>query len=260
MKVLYILLFLLAGLKPAISDSTLVFKSFSDKTSRSNSYYLKDNQLRLLEEHSELFNIYDKSNQSFTSLNTKTGKASRINSQVLQQRVELLNQQRLKELAVIEKDLRSRLKDMSDTEKKVGESLINQRKYPDLYGSHTLLNIHKTKLSKTINNINCDVYKILRKNTEIKTVCMATNHSLKLSDQDFDTLRHFHHFNYMAQTRIMLAMGKTDFEQIDYQQENIKGIPIEIINTSGKTEKLEMMLLNVSREKLDKALFIPPKP
>jgi len=260
MKALYILLFLLAGLKPAISDSTLVFKSFSDKTSRSNSYYLQGNRLRLIEEHSDLFNIYDKTKQSFISLNIKSDKASRIDSKILNQRVEMLNQQRLKELVEVEKLLRSKLKNMSDTEKKVGESLINQRKYPDLYGAHTLLKIRKTSQSKTINNINCNVYQILRKSTEIKTVCIADNQSLKLATNDYETLRDFHHFNYATQTRLMLATGKTDFELIDYQQENINGIPIEIINTSGENDKLEMMLLSVSRSKLDKALFMPLKP
>jgi len=259
MKALYILLFLLAGLKPAISDSTLVFKNFSDKSSRSNSYYLKGNKLRLLEEHSQLFNIYDKSNQSFISLNIQSGKTSRINSQILDQRVKILNQQRIKELAEIEKQLRPKLKDMSDTEKKVGESIINQRKYPDLYGSHTLLKIQKTGQSKTVNKINCDVYEILRKNIKIKTVCIADNRSLKLSPGDYETLRDFHHFNYTTQTRLMLATGKTDFDLIDYQQENINGIPVEIINTAEKIDKLEMMLLSVSREKLDKSLFAPKK-
>ena len=260
MKALYILLFILAGLKPAISDSTLVFKIFSDKSSRINSYYLKDHQLRLIKEHSELFNLYDKLQQSFSSTNTQSGKISRIDSDILNQRIELLNQKRMKKLAELEKKLRTKLKNMTDNQKKAGESLLNQLKYPEFYGSHTFLNIHKTKQSKTINNIDCDVYQVMHKNTVIKKICIANNHALKLDANDYDTLRNFQKFNYSTQTRFMLAQGKSDFTQIDYQQENIDGIPIEIINTSGKANKLEMMLINVSHHKLDKTLFLPTKP
>jgi len=260
MKALYILLFILAGLKPAISDSTLVFKNFSDNTSRTHSYYLKDGQLRLLEEHSELFNIYDKSGHSFDSLDTKSGKISRIDSNILNQRVEILNQQRMKKIIEVEKQLKLKLKDMDDTENKVGESLLNQLKYPEFYGPHTLLKIRKTKQSKTINKIDCDVFQIMRRDKQIKKICITNNHALKLDADDYDTLRNFQHFNYTTQTRLMLAQGITDFTQVDYQQENIDGIPIEIINTSGEADKLEMMLLNVSHQKLDKALFLPTKP
>lgn len=260
MKVLYILLFLLLGLKPAISDSTLIFKNFTDTNSWSNNYYLKNGQLRLLEERSKLFNIYKKSKQSFISFNPKSGKTSRIDSTITDQRVETLNQQRMQKVAGLEKQLNSKLKKMNDTEKKVGESLINQLKYPELYGSHTLLRIIKTKQSKSINKISCDVYRVLHKNTEVKSVCIANNQSLKLAANDYNTLLNFYHFNYTIQTRLMLAMGKTDFNKIDYKQENIDGIPIEIINTRDKGNKLELMLVNVSRKKLDKTLFSPPKP
>jgi hypothetical protein len=259
MKLLYILLFLLAGLKPAISDSTLIFKSFSDKSSRSNSYYLQNNKLRLLEEHSALFNIYDATRQTFSSLDSRTGQFSRIDTNILNQRVKAMNKLRLKKLAELEKQLKLKLKDMSDKEKEAGESLLNQLKYPEMYGAHTLIKISKSNQSKTINNINCDIYRVFRKDKEIKQVCIADNRALKLNLDDYNTLRHFQQFNYMTQTQLMLAVGNTNFSLVDYQQENIDGIPIEIINTSGKENKLEMMLLSVSRHKLDKAFFLPTK-
>ena len=259
MKALYILLFLLVGLKPAISDSTLTFKVFSAETSRSNSYYLKDHQLRLLEENSDLFNVYNSNTKTFSSRDNKTGKTSHLNTQILNQQIKALKQQRLKKLTELETQIRVKLKDKNETEKKVGESLINQLKYPEFYGAHTTLKIHKTKQSKTINRINCDVYIITRKNSEIKQVCIADNKSLKLDLRDYNNLLDFQHFNYTSKTGVLLAMGQSDFDHIDYQQENINGIPIEIINIAKKTNKLEMMLLNVSRKKLDKSLFTPTK-
>ena len=260
MRLLYILLFLLVGLKPAFSDSTLVFKNFSNSSSRSNSYFLKDNKLRLLEEHSELFNLYDKSKQSFSSINTKTVKFSRIDTETLNLRVHSMNKQRMEKLKTLEKQLKAKLNDRNDdAEKKVSESMLNQLKYPEMYGAHTLLKPRKTKLSKTINKISCDVYQILRKGKEIKRVCMADNQSLNINANDYETLRSFQAFNYTTQTRLMLAAGNTNFTLIDYQQENIAGIPIEIIDTSGETDTLEMMLLSASQGKLEEALFVPTK-
>lgn len=260
MKVLYIVLFLLVGLKPAISDSTLIFKNFSDETSRAHTYYLKDRQLRLLEEHSELFNIFDQSNQSFSSINTENGTTSIINSDILNQRVQALTQQRMKKLAELEAQLKIKLENKNDNEKKAGESVLNQLKHPELYGSHTLLKMHKTKQSKTINNINCDIYKLLHKATLVQKLCIADNQALKLNIEDYETLRDFQHFNYITQTSIFLATGKTDFTLVDFLEENINGIPVEIINTSGGSDKLAMMLINISRDKLDKSLFLPTKP
>ena len=236
MKLLYILAFLLAGLKPAISDSTLTFKNFSDTGSQSNSYYLKDNQLRMLEEHSDLFNIYNRKQQYFSSLNTQTGAVSRIDADIINQRVERLNQQRMEKLAELEKQLAPRIKDMSKEEKKASESLLNQLKYPEYYGSHMFLKIHNTTQQKSINGINCTVYEVMREDQILKKICIADNQALKLDTSNYDTLRDFQHFNYTTQTRLMLAAGKTNFTHIDYQQEKINGIPIEIINTSGNTE------------------------
>lgn len=260
MKVLYILLLVLAGLKPAFSDSTLVYKTFADETSYTYTYYLKDNQLRLHEDHSELLNIYDKSSQSFSSQNPATGKTSLINADILQQQVEAMNRQRMLKLAALETQLQPKLKDMNDNEKQASESLLNQLKYPEFYGAHTLLKTHKTRQSKTINNIHCNVYQLLRKDKEIKKICVADNHSLKLDPNDYATFYDFQHFNYNTETSLLLAMGKSSFTQIDYRQEKIDGIPIEIIDSSGSTDKLEMMLVTISRESLDKTQFLPTSP
>lgn len=260
MKVLYILLFVLAGLKPAISDSTLIFKHFSDKSSQSRSYFVQNNTLRLLDEHSDLFNIYNSSDSSFTSHNINTGKISRIDPESLKPGFEVLNKQRMDKLNELEKQLKTRLENMSEKELKASQSLLNQLKYPEFYGAHTFLKTHKTKQTKSINGIHCNVYEVMRKNNVIKKLCIADNQSLKLDENDYNTLLNFQYFNYSTQTRLLLAQGKTDFTQIDFKQEKIDGIPIEIINTLNETEKLEMLLINVSHEKLDKALFIPTKP
>ena len=143
---------------------------------------------------------------------------------------------------------------MDDEEKISAESLINQLKYPEFYGAHTFIKIEKTTLSKTIRNIGCDVYNIRRGNSLLKQVCIANNKSLKLGN-DYDTLRAFYKFNYNTQTRLMLATGKTNFTNVDYQQENIDGIPIEVILKSEQGDKLELILDSITIKPLENKLF-----
>lgn len=260
MKALYILLFILAGLKPAISDSTLAFINTSNKNTPSFSYLIKDNRLRLKEEGSNLVNLYDQTKQTFSSLNFETGKINHINNAITQQRVATLNQQRLKKLVSVETKLNAKLKSKNENEQKIGISIINQLKYPELYGEHTLLSIKKAQSKKIIKGISCDVYSLQRKSLEIQQICMASNDSLDLNKDDYLTLRQFLSFNYSTQTSLMLAMGKSDFLNIDYQKQMIDGIPIEIIDVSTKPHKLLLKLLNLSREKLDETLFSSAKP
>jgi len=259
MKLLYPLALLLLLIKPVLADSTLIFKTFNNEAKSSLTYHIKGKKLRLTEENSPSINIYDDVTQAFNSNNKETGKTSHIDSAILEQEITRLNQHRMMKIAETEKQLKEKLKAMSDKETLLVESLINQLKYPEFYGAHTLLKIEKTGSSKIISNIDCDVYNIKRGDSLLKQVCIANNKALKLGD-DFDTLRNFYRFNYNTQTRLMLASGKSDFTLIDYQQENIDGIPIEVIIKSEKGDRLEILLDSISVKPLETKLFEPAKP
>jgi hypothetical protein len=259
MKLLYPLALLLLLIKPAFADSALTFKTYHNDIESTLTYYIKDQKLRLFEENSPRINIYDKASQIFSSRDKETGKTSRIDSAILAHQIELLNKKRMIKLSEVEKQLREKLGSMDDKEREIAESLINQLKYPEFYGAHTFIKIIKTSLSKTISNINCDVYNIKRGDTLLKQACIASSDTLKLGD-DFSTLDDFYRFNYSTQTRLMLATGKTDFTNVDYHQENIDGIPIEVITKSEKEDRLEIILHSVSTKPLEAALFESAKP
>ncbi len=254
MKLLYPLTLLLLLIKPALADSTLVFKTYNNGVESSLTYHIKNQKLRMIEKNSSRINIYDSSTQVFTSTDIETGKTSRIDSDILAQQINILNKKRMIKLSEVEKQLKEKLKTMGDKEKELAESFINQLKYPEFYGAHTFIKINKTSLSKNISNIHCDIYNIKRGDFLLKQVCIANNKALNLNS-DFDTLRDFYQFNYSTQTRIMLATGKTDFTNVDYQQENIDGIPVEVIIKSKQGDKLEIVLDSISTRALDEELF-----
>ena len=254
MRSLYPLALFLLLIKPALADTTLVFKIYNNHTESSLTYHIKGQKLRMIEKNSPRINIYDNQTQVFTSSDKQTGKTSRIDSIILARQIKRLNQKRMLKLAKTEKQLKEKLKTMSNKEIELAESLINQLKYPEYYGAHTFIKIEKTTLSKTISNTDCDVYNIKRGGSLLKQVCIASRKALNLGD-DFNTLRDFYHFNYRTQTRLMLATGKTDFTDIDYPQENIDGIPIEVIIKSQQGDKPAIILESISNKTLDTALF-----
>ncbi|MCW9014423.1 MAG: hypothetical protein OQL06_11615 [Gammaproteobacteria bacterium] len=259
MKQLMPLLFLYFIVFDAPADVTLSYKTFIDKNGSQNlTYSVKNGILRLTENQSERINLYNQSKQIFLSIDQKNANISRIDKNILNKRIEQLNQQRLSKLAEVETGLNKKLQDMSDKEKEIATELVNQLKYPEFYGAHTQIKVIKTAQTKTINEITCDVYDIKRNDSLVKQVCMASRKSLGISPGDYEALRDFHRFNYNTQTRLMLAMGKTDFIEIDYQMENMDGLPLEIITISDNKPTVELLIDSITTKRLDQAYFDIP--
>jgi len=241
MKLILASIVLLSSVQYAYADMTIEYNDVLNK--ELIIYSIKAKQLKFIQSGQNRINLFNQQKQEFISLDPASGQMSMINEAVLEQRVSQLNQQRLKKLALIEHDLAEKLKTMTDDEKKVGESLINLLKYPEMYGEHTHLILKKTKTSKKINNINCQVYRLYRVNQRIKDVCIADKKALNVSTQDYLTLRSFLDFNYTMQTRIMLARGNTRFSLINYKKQNLSGIAIESIEYKDN-EIIQHQILN----------------
>jgi hypothetical protein len=87
---------------------------------------------------------------------------------------------------------------------------------------------------------------------------MAKASTLGIPEADYLTLRDFYHFNYSTQTQILLAMGKSDFSHVDFEQENIAGIPVEVRLSSKEGNSIESSLDTVSTSPLDNNLLQLP--
>ena len=256
--ILSLLLYLVSS--AGLADVTLSYNTFIDTpASRYMTYYAKNGILRLNDNQSSRINLYNQSKQIFLSIDQEKGNISRIDRSILNKRVEQLNQKRLARLTQVENELNKKLQNMSDAEKTVAEELVNQLKYPEFYGAHTQIKISKSSSSKTINDINCEVYHVTRKGKLIKRICMASQKDLGIALADYQVLRNFHQFNYAMQTRLMLAMGKTDFIEIDYHQENMDGLPVEITAIEEDRVTTELLLKAISTETLEEKLFQIPK-
>ena len=250
------LLLLLAITQSAFADATLTFKSFAGKDSQhSIIYYIKNGLLRFSEQDSKRINIYDKSRQVFLSIDQEKQTISRIDKDILSKHVEALQRQRLVALAEAEKKVSEQLKSGDINEKSLAESVINQLRYPEFYGAHTFLKTEKTTVTKNLNNIDCQIYNISRNNQLLKQVCMADYKSMGLTSGDYDTLRQFYRFDYTTQTQLLIAQGKTNFVLIDYDEENIDGLPIEITTISENENKLILLLDKTDSGTLDSSLF-----
>lgn len=207
MKVLLALIVLLYGQQYAYADMTLSFKELISQ--KPVIFQVKSGQLKFFQSKTGRYNQYQRDLQQFMSVDPATGKKSLMTQRLLKQRISQLNQQRMAKLAEVERRLRYELQHMSKKDKANAESLVNFLKYPDIYGEQTGLSVKKSKQSKQIQSIKCQVYQLYRKKTRIKEVCLASADILKMTADDYKTLRSFYTFNYELQTQLMLAMGKT---------------------------------------------------
>ena len=256
MKSFLSLVVLLLSNQLALADVTLVFViPTGPAPDREVNYKIKNNTLRIDQADTKQYKLYDNSQQALIHIDEKTGNISRIDSDYLNSRVDILNQQRLQKLVEVESRLKDKLMSKSAEEKRIAEELMSQLKYPEFYGTHTYLKLEKTRQTRSINKIKCRVYNITRNEQILKQLCMASQEALNLSDADYATLRGFYHFNYTVQTRLRIAAGKTDFIQVDYEQENVAGIPVEILKLSDKDTKPEIFLHRIDHKTLDKAQF-----
>lgn len=256
MKQFFATVILLITSQISQADATLTVKIFDRQdSSQLLTYYIKDGKVRISEDGSKRTNIYDEAEQHFLSIDQASGNISRIDKDILRQRVETLNKQRLEKLVEVESGLQEKLKTMDEEEKMIAESLVNQLKYPEFYGAHTFIKVEQTEKNKTIQGVPCQVYIISRKDIQLKQICMASAQALGLSAKDYQSLRNFYHFNYNTQTQLLLAMGKTGFTHIDYEQENMPGIPIEVISLDQNGNKTDLLLESLSIKPIDKALF-----
>lgn len=257
MKRLLITIVLLSSIQYAFADVTLEFKEL--KNNSHLTYNIKQQHLRFVQSGQKRINLFDADKQLFVSFDPATSKRSIINQAVLDKRVLQLNQQRLSKLAKVEKQMADKLKTMTPSEKEIGESLVNLIKYPDIYGEHTQLKLKKTARSKEIERIQCDVYQLYRKDVLLKDVCLAAAKSLKINSREYKTLRSLYAFDYSMQFRLMLAMGKTRFSLINYDEENVEGVVIESIDYHGADISQHLILDKVSHSRLADGVFtLPP--
>lgn len=258
MKKLLTCIVLLSFSHYASADITFEFKDIkSTNKQHSVTYKLKNHLLKLTESTSKRINIYNHATDQFVSHDLETGKSSMLNEQVLNQRINQLNQKRLKKLVTVEKEVSAKLKTMTADEQKVGESLINILKYPEMYGEHTLLSVKASIKQKQIADINCQVYELYRNTELLKEFCLADAKSLKISAQEYKTFRNFYNFEYKTQSRLMLALGKTDFVLVDYEQQKIPGIIIETISYKKNKTIQHLILKSFNSHDLADTEFSP---
>ena len=258
---LYICAIILLSLSQyAVADTTLEFKNLHNPSKQDSILYqIKDQKLRFTESGSKRVNLFDSQNQQFITFAPGTGKAEMFNREVLDTRVAQLNQKRLLKLSRVEQELKEKLKSMTAKEQEVGESIVNQLKFPEFYGEHTLLKVNVLEGTKKIGDVECKIYQLIKNKQRLKEFCIASPSALEMSNKDYQTLRSFYAFDYNMITRLMLAMGKSGFELVDYEKEEMQGVVIEVISFKGGSIMQHQMLTSFNTDTLDKSIYDLPK-
>lgn len=240
----------------ALADTTFEFNRLKDgKSQPVNTYYIKAQQLKYAEASSENMNIYQHDIQQFNAFDSKTAGVSTLNEELLNKHIFELNKQRLDKLREVETKLQQKIKDMNAVQQQAAESLINQLKYPEFYGQHTLLKIKPVSNTRLVNKIECKPYQLYRNDILLRQFCMATPESLKMSKKDYQTLRGFYAFDYKMQSKVLIAMGKTGFTMIDYEQQNMPGVVIEILTYKDKQTIHHVALGDFNHQALSDSIF-----
>jgi len=257
MKIIFTCIVLLSSIHYAYADATLEYKEITSKGLIK--YIIKGEKLKFTQSTQARLNLFNHKQQQFISFDPKSGLSSMVNNDVLKQRVSQLTQQRLKKLSQVELKLEKKLQTMTPEQQQAGESLINILKYPDMYGEHTLLKVKKSDKSKQILNTTCQVYQVYRAKKLIREICMASKKSLKLDSEDYLTQRSFYAFNYKMQSQIMIAMGKTRFSLVDYDQHDMDGVLIESIDYKDSAIQQHLKLNTISLKKVNASEFALPE-
>jgi len=261
-KIIYSGIVLLYLGQYAHADITLEYKDQQGSSSApSIKYQVKQHLLKMTEPDSRRINIFNAHKQEFVSLDEETGKTSILNKQLLKQRTDELNQQRLQKITEVEQALQDKLKDLSEDQQAVRESLINQLRYPEYYGEHTRLQIKPLNKHKQIKQLKCRVYQLYKENSLIRQFCITDSESLNMNPQEYETFRSFYAFNYQTLSQLMLASGNSHFTLVDYEQQNMPGIIIETIHYQNSTISQHLILDSFISSTLDNSIFsIEPKP
>jgi len=245
----------------AVADTTLEFKNLHNASKQSSILYpIKDKQLRFTESGSARVNLFDSGKQQFITYDPDSKTSEMFNQQILDARVAQFNQQRMLKISRVEKELEKKLKNMTQKEKEIGESIVNQLKYPEFYGEHTLLSVNALQSTKKIGDVECKIFQLIKKKQRLKELCLAEPSSLGMSKDDYQTLRSFYAFDYNMLTRLMLAMGKSNFDLIDYEKEKMQGVIVEVISYKEDSISKHQILTSFNSNALDEDIYALPTP
>jgi hypothetical protein len=251
MKILLTCIVLLSISQYAFADISLTFKTLNnDQYQPSMTYSIKAPLLKFSQTGQNTINLYNRKTRQFTNFDKDSGNTNLLDESTLNRQVSQLKKNRLIKLQGVEKELQKQHATMSTEKQEAAQSVINILKYPDLYGEHTFLKVKKIQPQKQINNINCQVYQLYRNTEKLKSFCLATPKALKMSPEDYQTLRSFYAFNYTMQSQLFLAMGNTKFTIIDYKQHKMPGIVIEDISYENNQISHHQLLQSVTNQPL----------
>ena len=244
----------------SIADVKLDFTRYSQNGQQASfSLLIKNSLLRIEDQDNQRFNLFDSRKKRFISLHQRSGKIARMDMDILTQRAEQLNQKRKQHLQKVFAELDKKRAQMSPSELEVSESMINQMKYPELYGAYTLNRLEKTSTQKEIAGISCQLYRLTREKRLLKTLCIANMAQLGISQQDFNTLREYEEFQYQLESRMSLAIGEADFDLVSLKQLQIDGLVIESHKQFGKQLLRQQILTKLDTKRLSKERFEIPK-
>lgn len=256
MKIIYLAIVLLYLGQYAHADVTLEYKDQLESNSPpSITYQIKQHLLKMSESDSKRINIFDAHKQEFVTFDVATGNKWPLNKQVLKQRIDHLNQQRLEKIAEVERGLEDKLKNLSEEQQAISESLINQLRYPEYYGDHTRLQVKAVDKYKQIKQLKCRIYQLYQNNSLIKQFCITDADSLNMTPQEYKTLRGFYAFNYHTFSQLMLASGRSNFTLVDYDQQNMPGVIIETIDYQSNKISQHLTLDTFTASTLDSSIF-----
>lgn len=251
-------LLLVTSLLPGIcSGDTQLDFMIQDKQAKSKlSYLIRDHQIRVDDGNTKRINIYDAGKRVYDSYAPGKDKHYRITDELISRKVESLDKARRQRIQETEQRLQDKINQLKPEQQQALESLINQLKYPDLYGQQTRLSIHPIKKTHQVQQVKCQLYRLERDDKLLKTFCMAERKDLGLSVDEYKSMRSLLQFNYSVQTRLLMARGESGFTMVDYEEKNMPGIPIEIIDHTGKEKRTIMALSGVSHKKFHERAFL----
>jgi hypothetical protein len=251
-----------ATVMSAHADSTLKFSTDTGDGAEPNTVMVSQGKVRMesVTPQGKSVMIFDDSQKHFISFNEQEKKYMVMDHNSIKAQVKMMQemkkqwQARMKEqMEKMSPEQRQQMEQQMD-KMGMGRSQPGQPGQPGQPPATPKLKITKTNRTENVSGVRCTVYESFRGSERMGDACIASPEALKLSKNDYQTLKGMFAFQRNMQKQFATASGRPTAQDERGMFDNVEGLAVKITDNRGHT----MTLGSISHEALAKELFKIP--
>jgi hypothetical protein len=240
----------------AHADSTLKFSTGTGTGAEPNTVMVSQGKVRMesVTPQGKSVMIFDDSQKHFISFNEQEKKYMVMDQNSIKAQVEMMQEMKKQWQA----KMQEQMKQMSPEQRQQMEQQMAKMgmgsSQPAQPPAAPKLKITKTNRTENVSGVSCTVYESFRGSERMGEACIASPEALKLSKNDYQTLKGMFAFQRNMQKQFATASGRPTAQDEMGMFDNVEGLAVKITDNQGHT----MTLGSISHEALAKEQFKIP--